>query len=171
MPTLNDVPSTNNGENIVFIESHSQAVKLLLDLVTGGIVDTHELVYGLLDEVLAIGDRYQFTDLPRLVLPIMHHLADENCWYVFEFAAKNDFMPLAKYALDRFASDIDYRLLEVDNMSASMLDGIPGKYVLPLIRNMTLYRTDRGATDWTKVVYHFPICRRVGLSGIGSANQ
>jgi hypothetical protein len=44
-----------------------------------------------------------------------------------------------------------------------MLDGIPIKYAGPLVRNMTLFRTEIGATDWRQVSLNFLKLEEVSL--------
>jgi hypothetical protein len=44
-----------------------------------------------------------------------------------------------------------------------MLDGIPIKYAGPLVRNMALFRTEVGATDWRQVSLNFLKLEEVSL--------
>jgi hypothetical protein len=53
--------------------------------------------------------------------------------------------------------------LTILNLNFSMLDGIPIKYAGPLVRNMTLFRTEVGATDWRQVSLNFLKLEEVSL--------
>ena len=91
----------------------------------------------------------------------MHTYASSNPWEVFRFAAKNDFLLLASYAIGKLAIDSYFKEVSVFDLNDvnEMFDDIPGTYTVPLVRNMTLFRTDTGATDWDKVAANFPRIR------------
>jgi len=89
----------------------------------------------------------------------MHKYVTWSQWYVLKFAAKNDFMVLAIYAMERMAMDQHSKTVSVFDHRNEILEGIPSKYLAPLIRNMTLFRMEDGAADWEKVVHNFPDIR------------
>lgn len=103
---------------------------------------------------LEVGTQLGFEQLPRKTLPFMHKFASRDPWGTFVFAARNDFPMLAAYAIDKLGSSAHYRTVTILNIDFSLFDGIPSKYSGPLIRNMTLFRTDTGATDWRKVSHN-----------------
>jgi hypothetical protein len=166
MPVQGDIPPVDGADTTVHIEADSVNFKFILDLVTDpdGSTDddpdedNFDSIYEI-DEVLEVGHRLGFTQLPRMMLPIMHKYVTSSPWYVLAFAAKNDFMVLAIYAIERMTMHDHFKTLSVFDIRDEMLDDIPGKYVAPLIRNMTLFRMDDGATDWEKVAHNFPHIR------------
>jgi hypothetical protein len=171
MPTKADLPSTEDTDSIIHIDADSKAFAVLLDLVTAQHISPAWFAYriDLIKGVLLLGQRYGFDSLPRLVVPSMYDIAGTRGWEVFTFAAKYDFPVLAAYAIDNFQAsrgfDCDMTILNVD---FSMFDGISSKFTGPLIRNMTLFRTEDGRTDWRKVSRNFPIIKPVSVRGLAN---
>jgi hypothetical protein len=157
MPSRESVTSTEGTDSTIFIDVDCRPFKHLLDLVTGVPLtgDNHVTLHDI-EELLEVGDQFGFERLPTIIMPIMHDYCIDEAWDVFVFAAKNDFLPLAIYAIHRFVTDPKVREVGIDNIDHDMFDGIPGKYTVPLIRNMTLFRTESVAADWEKVANHFP---------------
>jgi hypothetical protein len=158
MPVMDEVTSSTGDDAIVHVDADSRPFKYLLDIVTGEPVLTGEnhVTFSDVEELLEVGNRLGFTQLPKLILPIMHHFTARQAWDVFVFAAKNDFLPLAIYAIGRFGADPKVRRAGIDNINHDAFDNIPGKYTVPLIRNMTVFRMRNGTADWDKVAYNFP---------------
>jgi hypothetical protein len=133
--------------------------KTLLDFVTG--VPQPASIYSDRDydglmEVLALGERFGVTRLPEMVVPVMSHFARARPWEVFNFAAQNDLPLLASYALDKLDTEVDFGQEAAIYNRSSRLEGIPTKYLVPLVRNLTLFRTKAGLTDWIKVARNYP---------------
>jgi hypothetical protein len=161
MPAKEDATNTAGCDATIHVDADSTPFKHLLDLVTGATVlaGDNYITFQDVQEILEVGDQFGFTNLPRLLLPIMHEFANEQAWEVFNFAAQNDFMTLAIYAIDRFPMDPFIRDVGIFNVNADVFDDIPGKYTVPLIRNMTWYRTITGAAQWRKIASNFPTIR------------
>lgn len=112
-------------------------------------------------QALKVGELYGFTLLPRVVLPFMYNQARSHPWTVFQFAARNEFPALAAYAIDQFQHSDDFMDISVLDFDYSLLDSISGEYAGPLVRNMTLFRKENGATDWRQVSLNFPEIEKV----------
>jgi hypothetical protein len=168
MPDKKETPTLANSSATVHIDADSEPFKFILDIITAVEIDPEELpeLTCDLERVLEVGEQFGFTQLPRLLLPMMHFYASVEPWEVFRFAAKNDFHILACYAIDKLALDPYYKELSVFNFD-NMFDDIPGRYTVPLVRNMALFRTDTGATDWEKVAVNFPSMRVVREVSLG----
>jgi len=163
MPVQGDIPPVEGADTTVHIEADSESFAFILDLVTDADDKTWEHGHPnsllAVDEVLEVGYRLGFTQLPRMMLPIMHRYVTSWPWAVFQFAAKNDFMVLAIYAIERMATHDHFKTLSVFDIRGGLLGDIPSTYLAPLIRNMTLFRMDNGAADWEKVAHNFPDVR------------
>jgi len=46
-----------------------------------------------------------------------------------------------------------------------MLEDVPAPYLIPLVRDMTLFRQAGGETDWKKVGRNYPHLEEVSLLG------
>ena len=159
MPTKEDTPLSSAGEadTAVHIEAESDIFKILLDLVIHTDSTYADIVIeplAIVSATLEVGRQLGFEQLPQKTLPFMHKFASRDPWGTFVFAARNDFPMLAAYAIDKLGSSAHYRTVTILNIDFSLFDGIPSKYFGPLIRNMTLFRTDTGATDWRKVSHN-----------------
>jgi len=169
MPAKEDIPPLKGTDDTVHLDVGFSILEFILDLVTGSVDSPHRYVhtfdrreypssYDEVERILEFGARYEFIQLPRLMLPIMHKFADEAPWAIFTFAANNDFPILAAHAIGRLARDDDYQHMTVFDVDELFAD-IPSKYTVPLIRNMTLFRKDDGAADWEKAACNFPHIR------------
>ena len=163
MPDKADTPSSPEDDASIHIDTDSDTMTVLLGVLTGKLAtETPPTAFHVIQNVLAFGEQYGFTNLPRMMLPFMHNYATSHGWEVFVFAAKNDFPVLAAHAVDKFGAS---RLiaLTILNLDFSMLEDIPIKYAGPLVRNMTLFRTEVGATDWRQVSLNFLKLEEVSL--------
>ena len=167
MPDKADTPSSPEEDASIHIDTDSDTMTVLLDILTGKLAtETPPTSFEVIQNVLAFGEQYGFTNLPRMILPFMHNYATSHGWEVFVFAAKNDFPVLAAHAVDNLGSS-ELVSLTILNLDFSMLDDIPIKYAGPLVRNMTLFRTEIGATDWRQVSLNFLKLEEVSLpSGV-----
>jgi hypothetical protein len=163
MPDKADTPSSPEDDASIDIDTDSDTLAVLVGILTGKLpTETPPSSFHVIQNVLAFGGQYGFTNLPRMMLPFMHNYAMSHGWDVFVFAAKNDFPVLAAHAVDKLGSPelVSHTIL---NLDFSMLDGIPIKYAGPLVRNMTLFRTEIGATDWRQVSLNFLKLEEVSL--------
>jgi hypothetical protein len=163
MPDKADTPSSPEDDASIHIDADSDTIRVLLDVLTGALpTETPPRSFQVIQAVLDFGEQYGFTILPRMILPFMHNYAMSHGWEVFVFAAKNDFPVLAAHAVDKLGSS-ELVSLTILDLNFSMLDGIPIKYAGPLVRNMTLFRTEIGATDWRQVSLNFLKLEEVSL--------
>jgi hypothetical protein len=164
MPDQNEFPTLPDADTTIHIDAQSDIFKVLLDLVTDAATTTEATwTFHEMTQALDLGERLGFTHLPRRALPFMHSYAKSYSWAVFTFAAKNDFPTLAAYAIDKLRFAYNFSSTGFLDFDYAMLDGIPGKYVGPLVRNMTLFRNEGGDPDWRKVSHNFPKLEKVGL--------
>jgi hypothetical protein len=165
MPQPADAPSSEDSNKIVHIDARSHTFCMLLDLVEGNAPGVKMRYYCLseIEQLLELGDRYGFNTLPLLLLPVMHRFAHALPWKVFAFAAKNDFEFLAAYALERLESDVNFNRTGIANFDHSLLSGFPTRYMVSLVRNITLFRKDDGTADWKRVAQNFPMLREVSI--------
>jgi len=167
MPDKADTPSSPEDDASIHIDTDCDTMTVLLDILTGKLAtETPPTSFHVIQNVLAFGEQYGFTNLPRMILPFMHNYATSHGWEVFVFAAKNEFPVLAAHAVDKLGSS-ELVSLTILNLDFSMLEGIPIKYAGPLVRNLTLFRTEIGATDWRQVSLNFLKLEEVSLlSGV-----
>jgi len=166
MPDQKDFPALPDTDATIHVDADAHAFKIVLDLVTDAqpsITDVFEWSYQDLIAALSVGERLGFTHLRRRAMPYMYkHATDSYAWDVFTFAAKNDFPMLAAYAIDKLQSPQAFSTIDILNVDFAIFDGIPSAYVGPLVRNMTMFRTENVRTDWRKVSHNFPYLEEVG---------
>jgi hypothetical protein len=163
MPDKADTPSSPEDDASIHIDTKSDTLAVLLGVLTGKLAtETPPTSFNVIRNVLAFGEQYGFTNLPRMMLPCMHNYAMSHGWAVFVFAAKNDFPVLAAHAVDKLGSS-ELVSLTILNLDFSMLYNIPIEYAGPLVRNITLFRAEVGATDWRQVSLNFPKLEEVSL--------
>jgi hypothetical protein len=174
MPTKDDGPNSLGTDSVVHIDAKSRTFELLLQYLSGEDPSTRsknfyesqeELVsFWEMEDVLELGERFGVSQLPRMVLPFMrdHARMSINVWEVFKFAAKNDLPLLASYALRQLQRS-GYPEQKVADINHRMLEEVPARYLVPLIRNMTLFRKADGETDWEKVARNYPHLEKVSL--------
>jgi len=97
----------------------------------------------------------------------MHLFAEPYPLGVFRFAAKHNFPLLAAHAIRKFALSEELYHVRVNDIDFTMFDGIPHTYFGPLVRNMTLYQTADGRTDWETVSHNFPKPHCLSTLGAG----
>jgi hypothetical protein len=166
MPDQKDFPALPDTDATIHVDADADAFKIVLDLVTDAQPSNGKVFgwsYHDLIRALSVGERLGFTHLPRKAMPYMYkHATDSYAWAVFTFAAKNDFPMLAAHAIDNFQSPQAFSTTDILNFDFAIFDGIPGAYVGPSVRNMTMFRNENGRTDWRKVSHNFPELEEVG---------
>jgi hypothetical protein len=194
MPEKDGLVAETDADSTVHLNCRSEPFEVLLDSLRGYLPPDQG--YGVLrldqiQQVLDVGARYGFTSLPRIISPIMHIYAIKQPWDVFRFAAKADLPILAAYCLDQLSYDKKFAGKGVLDFDHKLLKGVPPKYTLPLIRNMTIFHgssqsgwdsdysmpssrgatTATGAAKWKDIAYNFPNLREVSRSILGSADR
>jgi hypothetical protein len=166
MPDQKDFPALPDTDATIHVDADADAFKIVLDLVTDAQPSNGKVFgwsYHDLIRALSVGERLGFTHLPRRAMPYMYkHATDSYAWAVFTFAAKNDFPMLAAHAIDNLQSPQAFPITDILNVDFAIFDGLPGAYVGPLVRNMTMFRNENGRTDWRKVSHNFPELEEVG---------
>jgi hypothetical protein len=171
MPTKEETSSLSaaDADTTIHIDAEAIMFKILLDFVIypdstkPDNTAFHALGLYKILAMLDLGKRFGFEQLPQKTLPFMHKFALSDPWATFVFAAKNDFPMLAAYAIDKLGSCRHYRTITILNIDFSLFEGIPSKYFGPLIRNMTLFRTASGSTDWRAVSHNMESLEDVSL--------
>jgi hypothetical protein len=170
MPAMEETPSSPDSDSTIHIDALSDTLKNLLDCVLG-LAIIEMIGIGNIIDILDLGARFGFTHLPRTIIPFMQTHATSDAWVVFELATANDFPAMAAYALDQLHLAEEWRCVGIIDMDTSLLDSIPNKYAVPLVRNMTMFITTTGATDWRKVAQNFPKLEKANLYQGSRAGQ
>jgi len=95
------------------------------------------------------------------MLPTTRAFTSHSPNEAFVFAAKNDFPLLATYALEKMEGVEWLRRESIVDTTSSLFEDIPTKYLVPLVRNMTLFRKEDGETDCKKVARNYPVLGKV----------
>ena len=159
MPSQEELATSPNANTTIHIEAKSEVFKTLLDFITDAPQPRSRYSdgdYNHLMEVLALGERLGVTRLPEMVVPVISHFAQSRPWQIFIFAAENDLPLLASHALGKLDIEQDFGQEAAIYNKSERLEGIPTKYLVPLVRNLTLFRTKAGLTDWVKVARNYP---------------
>lgn len=170
MPDTHGLIAETDADLTIHLDCRSEPFEVLLESLQGFLPPIEAkrgydiLRFDQIQQVLDIGTRYRFTSLPRIISPIMHIYAITHPWETFKFAAKADVPTLASYSLDKLSLDDEFKKQSVLTFDHKLLEGIPLRYVMPLVRNMTLFHEpvgSRKAINWKSVAYHFPELREV----------
>jgi hypothetical protein len=87
MPAKEDVPPSCDTDSTIHIDAKSRPFYVLLNCITGVLPSHREHLFDILN-ALEVGDRFGFTQLPRVVLPFMPAYAESEPYLVFKFAAE-----------------------------------------------------------------------------------
>lgn len=170
MPTKAEAPVSHESDSTVHIDTDSESFRFLLDLIHRDdpqmidhryLMSSHFFIGHCVRPLLDLGQRFGVSRLPLLMLPTMRAFTSRSPNEVFVFAAKNDFPLLATHALEKMEGVEWLRRESIVDITSSLFEDIPTKYIVPLVRNMTLFRKENGETDWKKVARNYPTLEKV----------
>lgn len=95
-------------------------------------------------QLLLLGKRYQFTNLPRLIVPYIYTITMDDPWATFVFASQHDFSALAKEAVRHLGGDAYWGEVTIATLEHERLKDVPSKYMLALLQSMEAGKSESG---------------------------
>jgi hypothetical protein len=159
MPSCVESPSTDNV-NLIHLDCDSGDFALLLkysDKLNSGAPSWERLM-----RVVELGERYQFKHIADMARRrALCHIDATSVIPLFQFAAKNDYLDLAKYAIAAMAKVSTINAKDFDAIPVWVYECVPCKYGVALILAIAKHKETIASFEdrWKRISAEFNLGR------------
>ena len=158
MPSSVDSPSAETT-NLVHLDCDSEDLALVLKCCDK--IDCEAPSWEHLMRAFELGERYQFKHISDLVRSrAIGYIDEPTVVPLFQFAAKNDYLDLAKHAIAAMSKVIGIRRKDFNEIPEWVYGCVPSKYGVALILSIERHRETRSLPDdvrWRRISAEFTL--------------
>ena len=160
MPASVDSPSAETT-SLVHLDCDSEDLALVLKCCDK--IDCEAPSWDHLMRAFELGERYQFKHISDLVRSrAIGYIDEPTVVPLFQFAAKNDYLDLAKHAIAAMSKVIALRRKDFNEIPLSIYECLPCRYGVALILSIEKHRDSGSVPDevrWKKISAEFNLGR------------
>jgi hypothetical protein len=158
MPSCADSPSTEHA-NLVHLDCDSEDLALVIKCCDN--IPSAAPSWDRLRRAVELGERYQFKHIATMIRSRAIGSTDETTVVpLFQFAAKHDYLDLAKHAIAAMAKVVDIRRKDFNQIPLSVYGCVPCRYGVALVVAIEKHRENISVPDdvrWKRISAEFEL--------------